>query len=135
MNEQELRATMLQAILAQGIPVAQAMHDAEVAVRYVLGSHAPVEPAAPIKRGKNRTNAILDMWAEGDSVHVITKMAGIKACAVYGAVNRARKAGDPRAAKRAVISDAEIAARAERAKVMRTARLGYSKDGTPCASA
>lgn len=100
MNPQELRVTMLQAILAQGIPLNQAIQDAEAAVSYVV-SGPPAPPAeVPTTRGRARTEAILDMWAEGLPAKLIASKLGMSTGAVIAATRRARAKGDSRAAMR-----------------------------------
>jgi hypothetical protein len=100
MDIQELRLTMLQAILAQGVPLNQALQDAEAAVSYVV-SGPPAPPAeVPTTRGRARTEAVLDMWAEGAPAKLIASRSGMSKNAVFGVVNRARAKGDPRAAMR-----------------------------------
>jgi hypothetical protein len=107
MDIQVLRVTMLQAVLAQGIPLNQAIQDAEAAVSYVV-SGPPAPPAeVPTKRGRARTEAILDMWAEKLPAKLIASKLGVSKNAVVVAVYRARAKGDSRAAMRHRYSDDE----------------------------
>jgi hypothetical protein len=100
MDIQELRLSMLQTILAQGIPLDQALQDAEAAVSYVV-SGPPAPPAeVPTTRGRARTEAILDMWAEKLPAKLIASKLGVSKNAVVGVVHRARAKGDPRAVMR-----------------------------------
>jgi hypothetical protein len=100
MDIQVLRVTMLQAVLAQGIPLNQAIQDAEAAVSYVV-SGPPAPPAeVPTTRGRARTEAILDMWAEGLPAKVIASKLGMSKNAVVAMIHRARAKGDPRAVMR-----------------------------------
>jgi hypothetical protein len=98
MDTQDLRATMLQAILAQGIPLAQAIFDAEAAVAYVLSG--PAAPAAPEPPKKKRKDAVLDLWADGRTATDIAGRLEMERMAVHKLIQRARNAGDPRAAMR-----------------------------------
>lgn len=123
-NEQELRATMLQAILSQGIPLAQAITDAEAAVAYVMREKPSNERPARMKRGTARTNAMLDMWAEGYSDRQIADQFGITPGSASIAVQRARRAGDPRAVRRVALSDEELARRVAHGKALVQRRLG-----------
>lgn len=95
MSAQDLRATMLAAILAQGIPLEQAMQDAEAAVAYVI--QGPSKEAEP---EPSRRDRVLDMWAQGMVAGAIARAVGMKPMAVQQTVKRARKAGDLRAASR-----------------------------------
>lgn len=95
MSAQDLRATMLAAILAQGIPLEQAMQDAEAAVAYVI--------QGPSKEGEpepSRRDRVLDMWAQGVMTSAIGRSLGMKATAVSQVVLRARRDGDARAKSR-----------------------------------
>jgi hypothetical protein len=96
MNEQELRATMLQAILAQGIPAQQAITDAEAAVAYVLKGR-PTQQAIPIIK---KRDAMLDMWAAHVPTREIAAALGLKRTSVVAMVAQARRSGDPRAVRR-----------------------------------
>jgi hypothetical protein len=122
MTEQELRATMLAAILAQGIPMTQAVHDAESAVAYVM--HGPGTAAAPRQEphGEKR-GRILDMWAAGASRARIVAEVGTTPASVQSTVIKARAKGDPRAVRRhKAPSEARLAALRACAKRAREAR-------------
>lgn len=120
MDTTELRATMLQAILAQGVGMDQAIRDAEAAVAYVLSGPAREEPTAFPKRGPARTNMILDMWAAGSSMRDIAERFGMARSGVNSAITKARCADDPRAVLRKSITEQD---RAERAARMRAVGL------------
>jgi hypothetical protein len=115
-REQEIRATMLAAILAQGIPLEQAMSEADVAVRYVLGK--------PVARPRKNREAILDMWSEGLPGHKIAEKLGLTLGGVNSAVFKARMKGDPRANLKMNLTDEQRAARGKRLGAAAKARSG-----------
>ena len=123
MTPTELRATMLQAILAQGVPLEQAMIDAEAAVSYVL-SGAQAEPQRPVKR----RDQVLDMWASGLAVWQIAADVGGTLPSVRQIIHRARVAGDPRALRRRRLTEEQIAAAADR---MRATRARMMQERAP----
>lgn len=104
-RERELKATMLAAILAQGVPTAQAIADAELAVRYVMGG---AEPVAPRPDPKMRRDQVLDMWAEGLSTRLIASRVGLTRAGVCTIIHKARREGEPRAVRRQQLSPGQI---------------------------
>ncbi len=107
MDVENLRMTMLQSILAQGVPMHQAIHDAQAAVAYVLrGLEAPAldEPAP-----KTRRDNILDAWAAGETARSIASRLGLKRTTVAKVVCEARKTGEPRAVRRTAHSPEHLA--------------------------
>lgn len=122
MDTIELRAKMLAAVLAQGIPMDQAIRDAEAAVVYVTeGPPKEVPPALP-KRGPSRTTMILDMWAAGATAKQIAERFGMTSGTIYNAVNSARQRGDARAVLRGNHTEATRAAVATRMREIGRAR-------------
>ncbi len=121
MNDTEhLRATMLAAILANGIPLCQAIKDAEAAVAYVLGGAGDKEPKQLTRT--ERKNRILDMWADGDSTQQIADAVGVKRNSVLVVVTTARNSGDHRAMRRKHLSEAHLTVLRGRAAEMGRAR-------------
>ncbi len=115
MDEATLRATMLQAVLAQGIPMEQALRDADAAVAYVLrGKGTPAKSAGTREQ-------VLDAWASGERGPKIAQQLNIGLSYVSQIVSKARKNGDPRAVTRTRHSPEHLAAIAERARTMGTA--------------
>lgn len=119
MDETTIRATMLQAVLANGIPMAQAIEDAEAAVRYVLGG---AQASRPVGR-RATTERVLDMWSSGKTNRAIAAELGVSVGAVAQRIKRARLAGDPRAALRNKVSDEGLAAMRRCARRMMAVRL------------
>lgn len=119
MDTTELRATMLQAILAQGIGLHQAIRDAEA---YVLSGPAREEPTALPKRGAARTNMILDMWAAGSTAKQIGALLGTSQSAIYQILLRERKNGNQKASLKGNYSAEVRAAASERMRAINPAR-------------
>lgn len=117
MSEQELRATMLQAILAQGIPLEQAIKDAEAAVAYVLRPRE-LPAAVPVRE---RRDVMLDMWAQHYPASEIAAALGLKQVSVVAMVGMARRQGDPRAIRRKALprSLEKLRASADKARAVR----------------
>jgi len=130
MDIQELRATMLQVILAQGIPLQQALQDAEAAVSYIV-SGPPVPTGEVPKRGRARTEAILDMWAEGLPAKLIASKLGMSTGAVIAVLSRARERGDPRAEPRRRYGEAERKRRREHMFRIRHNNAAQSPEAAP----
>jgi hypothetical protein len=122
MDTTELRATMLQAILAQGIGLDQAIRDAEAAVAYVLSGPKQEAPTSLPKRGPARTNMILDMWAAGSTAKQIGALLGTSQSAIYQILQRERKNGNQRASSKGNYSAEVRAAASERVRALNTAR-------------
>jgi hypothetical protein len=131
MDIQELRLSMLQTILAQGIPLDQALQDAEAAVSYVV-SGPPAPPAeVPTTRGRARTEAILDMWAEKLPAKLIASKLGVSKNAVVGVVHRARAKGDPRAVMRHYYTEDDRKRRREHMLRIRPNNAAQSPEAAP----
>ena len=131
MDIQELRVTMLQAILAQGIPPQQALQDAEAAVNYIVSGPPAPTGEVPTRRGRARTEALLDMWAQGLPAKLIASQLSVSKGAVVGAVHRARERGDPRAVMRQRYGEDERKRRRAHMLRIRHNNSAQSPEATP----